>query len=134
MKISNYSECDVEYVTAVKKCKTLDELKSIVTEYRDIAEDAYQSVQELDDTLFEQFCKGRNKSKPSMKWMKMYGAILLPRTVLEVGLVAIQFHVPFGAAYLRMKDLGRLPNSSGVVNEETKNRNETVGSEKRELL
>jgi len=105
MNINHYSECDVEYVKAVKKCKTLDELKSIVKEYRIIAEDAYQSVQQMDDLLFEQFCKGRNRSKPSLKWMELYGAILLPRLILEVGLVAVQFHVPFGAAYLRLKDL-----------------------------
>lgn len=108
MDISYYSECDVDYVKSVKKCKTLEELKRIVTQYREIAEDAYQSVQKMDDLLFEQFCKGRNKTKPSLKWMEIYGPVLLPKTILEVGLVAAQFRVPFGTAYHRMKDLGAL--------------------------
>jgi hypothetical protein len=77
-------------------------------EYREICEDAYQIVQKMDDLLFEQFCKGRNKSKPSIAWMEMYGAILLPRIVLEVGLVSCQFNVPFGTAYIRMKELGKI--------------------------
>lgn len=105
MKITHYSECDIAYVAAVKKCKTLGELQEIVTEYREIAEDAYQVVQKMDDTLFFQFCKGRNKSKPSLKWMKMYGAVLLPAMIIEVGMMASQYHVPFGAMYLRLKEL-----------------------------
>ena len=109
MKITHYSECDVDYIKAVRKCKTLEELKKIVLEYREIAEDAYQAVQKMDDLLFEQFCKGRNRLKPSMSWMELYGAILLPKTILTVGLIATRFHVPFGAAYYRMKDLGKLP-------------------------
>ena len=91
--------------STMKICKTLDELKSIVAEYREIAEDAYQAVQKMDDTLFFQFCKGKNKSKPSMKWMEMYGAVLLPAKILEVGMMATQFHVPFGAMYLRLNDI-----------------------------
>jgi hypothetical protein len=43
-----------------------------------------------------------------MKWMEMYGSILLPKIILEVGLISVMFHVPFGAAYHRMKDLGKL--------------------------
>lgn len=108
MNISYYSNCDTEYVDKVKHCKSLPELQAIVTEYRELAEDAYQAVQMMDDTLFEQFCKGRNKSKPSMKWMEMYGAILLPKVILEVGLLACQFNVPFGVAYHRMKDWEKL--------------------------
>ena len=108
MKITYYSECDTEYVKAVKNCQSLNELKSIVAEYREICEDAYQAVEKMDDTLFEQFCKGRNKRKPSLTWMEMYGAILLPKTILEVGLVACQFHIPFGTAYHRMKDMGKI--------------------------
>jgi hypothetical protein len=108
LKIGYYSECNVEYVSAVKKCRTLEELQKIVSDYREIAEDAYQSVQKMDDLLFEQFCKGRNKTKPSMRWMEMYGPVLLPRIIIEVGLVAAQFCVPFGTAYIRMKELGKL--------------------------
>ena len=108
MIITHYSECDTDYVKAVRSCKSLDELKAIVTEYREIAEDAYQCVQKMYDLLFEQFCKGRKKFKPSMKWMGMYGPVLLPKIIMEVGIVAAQFHVPFGVAYHRMKDLGRI--------------------------
>ena len=109
MNITNYSECDTDYIKAVKKCKTLDELRQITTEYRELAEDAYQIVQKMDDLLFEQFCKGRNKSRPSQKWMEMYGPVLFPRVLVLVGLKACEFHVPFGAMYLRMKELGRIP-------------------------
>jgi hypothetical protein len=109
MNISHYDQCDVDYVKAVKSCKTLAELKQIVTEYRELAEDAYQVVSKMDDLLFEQFCKGRNKSKPSMKWMETYGPVLLPRMILELGLIACQFGVPFGVAYHRVRETGVKP-------------------------
>lgn len=109
MKITHYSECDTDYVRSVRECKTLDELKQITAEYRELAEDAYQAVQKMDDLLFEQFCKGRGKFKPSQKWMEMYGPVLLPRVMMLVGLEACRFGVPFGAMYLRMKDLGKVP-------------------------
>jgi hypothetical protein len=105
MNISYYDNCDTDYVKAVRNCKTLDELKLVVTTYRELAEDAYQTVEKMDDTLFEQFCKGRKKTRPSMKWMEMYGAVLLPRKILEIGLIACQFGVPFGCAYHRVKDV-----------------------------
>jgi hypothetical protein len=105
MNITYYSNCDTDYVKAVKSCKSLAELKQIVTEYREMAEDAYTEVAKMDDPLFEQFCKGRNRLKPSMKWMKVYGPVLLPRVILEIGLIAITYHVPFGAAYIRVKEL-----------------------------
>jgi hypothetical protein len=109
MNISYYDNCDTDYVKAVKACKTLDELKQIVTDYREIAEDAYTEVEKMDDTLFEQFCKGRNKPNPSMKWMERFGAVLLPKMILELGLIACQFGVPFGVAYHRVKDMQRAP-------------------------
>jgi hypothetical protein len=105
MEISYYDNCDTDYVKKVKTCHSLNELKSIVREYRELAEDAYQAVEKMDDLLFEQFCKGRNRSKPTMRWMEMYGAVLLPRRILEIGLIACQFGVPFGCAYHRVKDV-----------------------------
>ena len=105
MNISYYDNCDTDYVQAVKKCKTLDELKQIVREYRELAEDAYLIVEKMDDTLFEQFCKGRNKTKPSLKWMEMYSAVLLPERILKIGLISVHFNVPFGTAYHRVKDM-----------------------------
>lgn len=101
--IDNYAEWDVEYVKAVKKCKTLFELNMIVTKYKLVAEDAYSIVQSMTYGEFEQFCKQRNRSRPSMKWMKEYGPVLLPKDILEIGLVATTFNVPFGVAYNRMR-------------------------------
>lgn len=101
--ISYYANWDVEYVAAVKKCKTLGELSEIVTKYKLVAEDAYSIVQSMTYGDFQQFCKQRNRSKPSLKWMKEYGAVLLPKDILEIGLVASMFHVPFGTAYNRMR-------------------------------
>jgi hypothetical protein len=108
MEISYTSECDVDYVSAVKTCKTLPDLKKIVRQYREIAGDALAAVNKMDTAGFIEFRKGRNRSKPSAEWMENYGMILLPATILKAGLVAEQFKVPFGCAYHRLKDLGLL--------------------------
>lgn len=104
-EISYYSECDQEYVRAVKRCKSLAELQEIVTEYRELAEDSYKVVEKMDEKSFEEFCKGRNKRQPHFKWMNEYGAVLLPEKILKIGLLAGQFNVPFGTAYHRVKQM-----------------------------
>jgi mevalonate kinase len=105
LKITYYSESDTDYVKAVKKCKTLTELKQIVTEYRELVEDAYKVVKKMDDASFEQFRKGRNKKDPTLEWMEKYGAVLLPKLILLCGMMAVQFHVPFGTAYIRYNEV-----------------------------
>lgn len=104
LKITYLSENGKDYVDLIKKCKSLDELKKIVTEYKELAEDAYQKTMQLSNEEFSEFISGRDKRKPSEKWIEEYGMILLPRTILEAGLIAVECHVPFGCAYIRMKE------------------------------
>lgn len=108
MEITPYSETDKEYIREVRACKSLSELREITERYKAVAKDAYAITTKMTEPEFVEFCKLRSKFNPSLKWMEKYGAILLPKILTEVGLVATTYHVPFGVAYLRMKELNKL--------------------------
>lgn len=108
MRITHYSETDKEYIREVRSCKTLSELRAITERYKTVAEDAHATAMTMTEQDFAEFCKSRSEFKPSLIWMNKYGEVLLPKVIIEVGLIACKFHMPFGAAYLRMKELGKL--------------------------
>jgi hypothetical protein len=113
VEIGYLSTTDKGYSIAIRKVKTLNELKEIVAYYRPIAEDAYEHVVKLNESDFEKFLTDlkkapRAKGKTAERIVDEWGDIIMPAILLKVSLTAIHFHAPFGTAYIRMKETGTL--------------------------
>jgi hypothetical protein len=104
---------------ALDGARTLDELRAVVTHWRPLCEDAFNAVQEWSDDDFALWRKvlrmerrGRFMGSDAME---RFGAVLMPGTMFKVSITAHQFHVPWGLAYCRLRDTGRIVERDGVA-------------------
>lgn len=111
MKITYVSDNAAEYVAGLKAAQSLDTLREFVKQQRFIANDAYAAVG-ADDFDWNEFCRGRkleNKGEyAGDEWAKRFGAVLMPEILIRVGIVAHTYGVPWGCAYIRMRDEGMI--------------------------
>lgn len=111
MKITYVSNNAADYVKGLKAAQSLEALRDFVKQQRFIANDAYKAVS-ADDFEWQEFCRGRaleNKSEyAGDEWAKRFGAVLMPEILIRVGIVAHTYGVPWGCAYIRMRDEGMI--------------------------
>jgi len=111
-RISYLSEPDQEYCKQLADQTTLDDLRAFTKFYEPIAADAYEIAATMTEDDFKAFRAGLKKERrgkfAGVPWMERFGAVLLPAVMFEVGVVMVNYHVPFGLAYIRMREAGRL--------------------------
>lgn len=110
-RITYISEPDRDYVSALDKCKTLAELTHLLEDYGTLFPDALEQLPK-NDAEFKAWRTGlrreRRREFAGEAFMERFGNVLLPDLLMKVGEVAMRFKVPWGCAYLRMKDVGRI--------------------------
>lgn len=125
MKISCISENDREYSTALKKVKTFNELVVLMEEYKSIAFDAYLAVKDsVTEESFDDFMKRLNKTRfanSEEDYDFTCGVVLIPQVMLRISQCAAYFKVPFGMAFIRLKEVGKIIDKNGVFEFSEKN-------------
>ena len=114
MNISYLSECDSDYAKKLAGVKTHEELIVLLKEYEPIAWDALDLVKGLDKKDFERLIKDMGKERRG-KFSKNMDAsiVMMPQTMFKVSLVANQFKVPWGTAFIRLKEIGKIVEENG---------------------
>ncbi len=113
VEIGYVSETPQEYSEALRKVKTLRELSDIVQFYRPLTDDAIRKVKSMSQSDFDKFIVDIKKSNRAQgmtakRIADEWGDILMPRTMLEISMIAINAGAPFGTAFIRMKEAGRI--------------------------
>lgn len=100
---------DRQYAEQLTLADTLERLKELLTNYRPLAEDAFQVVETMTEDDFQEFRKGLKKERKGRfageAWAEKYAAIVMPLPMMRVTEVAAQFKAPFGVTWQRCKDL-----------------------------
>jgi hypothetical protein len=116
-RITYLSDQAADYVEALGKVRTLAELWHLLEDYKKLFPDAYEA-RPLDVKQFKAWRKGliseRRGNFAGMEYLERYGKVMLPDVMMHVGAIANHFRVPWGCAYLRMKDVGRIVERDGV--------------------
>ena len=98
------------YATDIAQAKTLAALRRILRDWRDLAPDAVAVAGEMQGQGWIDFAEGLAKERrgefAGQRWAEVYGPILIPERLLRTTLTAAKFSVPWGSAYLRLKELG----------------------------
>ena len=119
MNVSNISEIPAEYGAALDEARLLRDLLAVVKKYAEVAIDAVHATEKMDDNAFVEWRGALRKERRGEfmgeALMERFGAILMPETMLKVSLVADQFKVPWGLAYNRLREVGRLTIKHGVA-------------------
>lgn len=95
------------YGKAIRKATDKVSLVKAIQFYAEIAPDALKSAEAMDPKSFGRFKKdlARAKNETDPKWCEKFNAdwgdIIMPMKMLFSSLVADQFKVPWGCAYIR---------------------------------
>ena len=117
MEIRQFDEIPADYAKALDEAVTLADLRATVSRYELVAGDALDTVCAMDDEAFSDWRSALKKERRG-KFMgeeaaERFGPILMPEAMLKVTVVASHFGVPWGLAYHRLSDTGRLTVVSG---------------------
>lgn len=118
MRIGYLSETDKDYMdgiaTALKsrgRQRKYEKLENHLLLYESVAPDALEAFKHKDfriDEFVECWKSERRGRFSGEEAAKKYGAIILPELFLFVGMVAEKFKVPFGTAFIRMREEGMI--------------------------
>ena len=119
MMINYTTEPIAGYNKAISGAKTLEELFEAVGMYKRIAGDALEVVGKMNGRDFLEFQKGlRDERKGNFAgeaFTEKYGAILMPHVMVEVGMLAHYCKAPWGCAFIRMKEMGKIKETRGIA-------------------
>jgi len=119
MQIDYMTEPVPEYAKLIRQATTRAGLKLVTEKFRRIAADADAAVDSMHDNDFSEFRAGlARESRGNFaveKFAKKWGAILMPEVMFRVSIVAEQYKVPWGCAFVRLRDCGQIKESSGIA-------------------
>lgn len=119
MIVSHVDEIPDQYAKALDKAKSRDELLQAVKLYGEVAIDAVEIVEKMDDGAFDDWQAALKKERRGTFMgeaaMERFGPLLMPETMFKVSMVADQFKVPWGLAYNRLVEVKRLVVKDGVA-------------------
>ena len=107
-----------EYARSLWGAKNLLALRAVLAEYKAIAQDAFKAIPKS-EAEFAEWRRGlaleHKGTFAGEAWAKRWGMVLIPAIMLEASMVAEQFHVPWGCAFIRMRNLGRIKVKNGMA-------------------
>lgn len=119
MVVTPYSDFSREYSVGLHECRTLTRLREFALHWGGLAPDAWEIVSRMHSA--DEFLRFRNgleretrREFAGAKWAAQFGAIVMPELLMRVSLVAEQFGVPWGAAFLRCEQEGILQRRGDV--------------------
>ena len=117
--IDYMSDQVTDYVEALPKCKTLDDLKALLIGFHTIAPDALAQCPR-DEKEFKLFMLGLKKERRGKfagpDFMERYGAVLMPALMIRISSIANQYGAPWGLVFIRLRDAGRIQfDNTGVA-------------------
>lgn len=119
IRIGYISETPKDYSVGLSKCKTLAALREHVETYRRVADDAWQIVKDMEQPAFLELLRGlrkeRNGEFAGDEWAEKYMDVMLPEILFRVSAVAVQYGTPWGCAYIRLKEAGRIEERNNIA-------------------
>lgn len=125
IRIHYTSDTLKDYVDGLSNAKRLADLQTHVQTYQRVADDAFKITRDMKAEDFGVWRRGLSKERKGEfageEWAEKYGAVLMPEILMKVGMIADQYGAPWGCAYIRLRDVGRItePNKIARWNEPT---------------
>lgn len=117
--ITYFYEPAEDYAKKLRKAKNLEQLKTVVQEYKPIAADAFAVVEAMGEEDFELFSFGLKKETKGEFageiFVKEFGCVLMPEVIFLVLNISTHFGAPWGAAYIMAKEQGHIQEKDGIA-------------------
>lgn len=100
-----------EYVKGIRAASDLKALRRHVKKYEEVADDALAHVNRMTESDFKRLKRDmplfrKSVGKVAERLTDDWGDIVMPSKMLHVSLLAMQFHAPWGTAYMRCAEDG----------------------------
>jgi len=109
--ITHQSEQDADYCDGIGEAATLKALLHVLHDYATLYPDALAEAPR-NAPEFKAWREGLDKERKGefagLEFMQRFGAVLLPDVLVAVGVMAQQCGVPWGCAYIRMREAGHI--------------------------
>lgn len=119
MKIYPVSEPVGEYQKAINLAHNRDSLLTLLEPWKRIAADAIEIAQAMTHDDFKVFRRGLRQERRGTfageEWAERFSAVTMPTVMFKISMIANQFKVPWGVAFIRCKDVGRIVEHSGIA-------------------
>jgi len=119
MKIGYADDIFTDYAKALDDAKTLTALRVTTRLFALVAADAVEVADKMNEGDFEDWEVALRKERGGVfmgeALAERFGALLMPETMLRVSMVADQFKVPWGLAYHRLVEAGRVKVKNNVA-------------------
>ncbi len=106
--ITYMSEQPTDYAAMLDDADTLSKLTLGVYGWLSVAPDAYEVVAKMGEKEFREWRAGLRVERAGdfagENFAKRFGAVLMPEELIKVSMVAMKYQVPWGCAYLRLKE------------------------------
>jgi len=112
------SEQDALWSKMLSAVTSLDELQRLGAGWRAYCADAVGQISKMNADDFDDFQAALRKERRGTfcgeAAMNKFGCIIMPEFLMKVSMVADQFKVPWGLAFIRLKEVGRVAKSNGA--------------------
>lgn len=113
-KITYLSDQAKDYQEQLNRVETYEDLTCLLLNYETICWDALDLAKEFSRKRFEKFKKAlhlERRGKFSNNCDAM--VIIMPSVMFKVSIVANKFNAPWGCAFIRLTEVGKLKNTCG---------------------
>ena len=111
--ITYMSEHPREWADAVTEADTLPKLVALCEDWKELAPDALRVASSMKQSEFNEFRSGlkmeRRGKFAGEVFAEKYSDITMPAIIFKVSMFALDYKVPWGLAYIRLKETDRLP-------------------------
>ena len=104
-KIGHQTDIVRPYIEAFTRCGTVAALiEEIEANWSELCPDALEHAKTLTDKDWQYAVKNKGRNASAKRVVDIAGKVLMPEQLLKVGLIATQFKVPDGCAYIRIHE------------------------------
>ena len=94
------------YTDAIFACGRVQELIAVLEDWRELCPDALAQARTLpDDATWQWVLRHKRQKRHVKRVSEVAGAILIPETLVWVGLIAAMYQVPDGCALNRLQEM-----------------------------
>jgi hypothetical protein len=93
------------YTKATRACATVAELVAeLASNWSELCPDALAQAVSLTDEQWRYCVRNVKRNKSAKNIVDLAGAVIMPQTLLDIGVLATTFVLPDGCAYIRIKE------------------------------
>jgi len=113
-KVTYLSECAKDYAAEIEEATNIDKLHAVLDKWRRLVPDAVEKAKGLSNKDWQFVLLHKKDERYGEETSDLAGEILIPAVLLVVTMTARRFQVPWGAAFIRLREVKQIELRKGA--------------------